>query len=71
MEMDIEDFGQAVERIRNGRPLEAEPYYTADTSLSDEVAIWLFKETIIPVITRDGSKWFKGVKVSEVSGRVL
>jgi hypothetical protein len=41
----------------------AEPYYTTDTSLSDETAVWLFKECNIPVITRDGAKWFKGVKV--------
>lgn len=56
----------AVIRLRRALHLEmSDPYYTANTSLSDEMAVDLFKETAIPVVTRDGSKWFRGSKVCE------
>ena len=64
--IDFSPVVNAAKRLRNAiRIEEAEPYYTKDTSLTDEMAIDLFKETKIPVITRDGSKWFRGVKVRE------
>ena len=53
-------------RLKRALHLEmSDPYYTANTSLSDEMAVDLFKETAIPVVTRDGSKWFRGKKVRD------
>ena len=64
MELNAENIEEAVEKLMDVQQVDGVwPYVTAGTGLSDETAIWLFQETNIPVITRDGSTWLRGVKI--------
>jgi hypothetical protein len=37
--------------------------FTAGTGIPDEMWVDYYKDINIPIITRDGTKWVKGVKV--------
>lgn len=58
-----EELSKAIERFLNEQPPSELTLFTSGTGIPDEMWIEYYKDTNIPVITRDGSTWRRGVKV--------
>lgn len=57
------DIEEAIEQLLKYQPPKEFTLFTSGTGIPDEIWIEHYKDTDIPIITRDGSTWRKGERI--------
>ena len=57
------EIEKAIEHLLNHQPPKEFVLYTSGTGIPDETWIEYYKDTNVPIITRDGMMWRKGERV--------